>query len=670
MSSCSVAIRLAGYALITCFAFACSSPEGTTVAEELSQSHPLDPLSVDEYIQAVELLQTADYVNEESRFVSVTLQEPPKEEVLQWREGDHFSRTAFAVVKQGAQIFEATINLSEARVDSWEEIPGAQPLIILEEIFAIVEILFENQEFRSALSERGITDPNEILCAPHSVGYYGIPEHEGRRLVKTPCYFTAGESNNLFSRPIEGLYAIVDLNAREVFEVIDTGLIPLSDDPGGFDQASVAELREAMKPTYMHQPNGNNFSINGHVVEWDKWSFHQRMDKQLGLIISLVNYEDSGNKRPILYQGMLSEIFVPYMDPSEGWFSRTFMDSGEYGFGWSATPLQPGFDCPETGVLLDATFPDDQGNPYPAEDVVCVFERNLGDPAWRHYDAIAGNDYEGRPAVELVVRMIATVGNYDYLIDWVFKQNGRIQVRAGATGIDGLKGVSAASMQDPQASEDTAYGTLVAPHLVAINHDHFFSFRLDIDIDGTNNSFSKDQLKTVSLEEGSRRSIWTVQSKIAKTEREALMDYDPSSPAMWRVLNPEAPGPVGHQPGYILKPGTSAAYNLLSEDDFPRLRAGFVDHHIWVTPYNPDEYFAAGPYPNQSKGGDGLPSWIQDNRPIENTDIVLWYTAGFHHAPRTEDFPIMPTAWHQFELQPFNFFDGNPVLDLPKAWNE
>jgi len=635
-----------------------SEPQAASVA------HPLDPLTSDEYSQTLELLRAAGHVDEASRFTNLELHDPDKVTVLAWRPGEPVSRSAFVAVKQGPRTYEGVVDLTDGSVRSWKEIEGVQPSILLEEFVGMGEILAADETFVAALAARGFA-MEEVRCAPLSLGNYNIPGHKGRRLLKSPC-FALGDVNR-FNRPIEGLWAVVDLNAREVVEVVDEAVIPVSDAPAALDEASIASDRAALKPVVFHQPDGANFKIRGHVVEWDNWSLHYRLEKRSGLVISMVGYRDGDVVRPVLYQGAVSELFVPYMDPNGNWYSRTFMDGGEYGLGGSATPLALGYDCPETGVLLDAVVTNDLGEPVVATDSICIFERNQGDPAWRHFEAIAGTGFEGRRAVELVLRMGAAIGNYDYFLDWVFTQDGRIRARVGATGFDGLKGVNAKSMSDPTAEAETAYGTLVAPGLVAPNHDHFFSFRLDVDAGGAENSVSVDRLETVAFE-GPRKSGWAIRSRVPANERAALLDYDPSHPAYWRVINPNVDGPLGHAPGYVLKPGNSVAYSLLSSDDSPAQRAGFTQHQLWVTPHDPGERYAAGMYVNQSEPGHGLPAWTAADRSIENTDIVLWYTAGFHHVPRTEDFPIMPSAWHEFELAPFNFFDRNPALDIPTEW--
>ena len=86
---------------------------------------------------------------------------------------------------------------------------------------------------------------------------------------------------------------------------------------------------------------------------------------------------------------------------------------------------------------------------------------------------------------------------------------------------------------------------------------------------------------------------------------------------------------------------------------------------LWVTRYDPGELFASGVYPNQNRTVEGLPNFVADGAPIANQDLVLWYTVGFRHQTRAEDWPVMPVLWHSFKLRPFNFFDRNPGLDVP-----
>ncbi|MGH7552253.1 MAG: primary-amine oxidase, partial [Longimicrobiales bacterium] len=216
------------------------------------------------------------------------------------------------------------------------------------------------------------------------------------------------------------------------------------------------------------------------------------------------------------------------------------------------------------------------------------------------------------------------------------------------------------------AARADGYGRFVAENIVAVNHDHYFSFRLDLDVDGETNSFQRDQLETVKLPDNHpRRSVWVAKPAIAATEKDAMLNVDMHHPSYWRVINPSRTNHVGYPVSYQLVPGMSVE-SLLTADDYPRRRAGFIDRHLWVTPHRTDERYAAGMYPTLSKPGEGLPKWTSSNRAVEKTDIVLWYTMGMHHMVRAEDWPVMPVVWNSFELRPFDFFDRNPTLNQPK----
>jgi len=89
---------------------------------------------------------------------------------------------------------------------------------------------------------------------------------------------------------------------------------------------------------------------------------------------------------------------------------------------------------------------------------------------------------------------------------------------------------------------------------------------------------------------------------------------------------------------------------------------------LWVTKYRPDKLYAGGDYPNQSAGGEGLPKYVAGRAPAVNTDLVFWYTVGFRHVPRAEDWPVMPTLFTGFIIRPQNFFDGSPALDVPPTF--
>lgn len=90
-----------------------------------------------------------------------------------------------------------------------------------------------------------------------------------------------------------------------------------------------------------------------------------------------------------------------------------------------------------------------------------------------------------------------------------------------------------------------------------------------------------------------------------------------------------------------------------------------IGHTRWYARHHDDEKWPCSAYPTQSEDDAGITSWIKDDEPLENTDVVLWYVFGIHHIPRTEDWPVMPADTISFWLKLFGFFDRNPALDLP-----
>ena len=621
--------------------------------------HPLDPLTRLEHFAVLEVLQAAGKLNDATRFTRLALAEPDKAAVWAWTPGAPVTRRAEAVISQGASVFEATVDLASRQLVSWAERKGVQPMWLESEFGAeVVDKAMKDPRFSAALKRRGIEHPQFVTCLAVPPGNFGEPRYAGKRIGVLSCRQRSGYRNT-WARRIEGLSVVVDMHAKEVLEFTDDETVPVPAGGNDFDLAAVGRLREFDAPLEVRQPRGPGFALDGHVVSWDRWRFHVRPDSRVGVIISTATWRDGQRERPVLYQGHLSEIFVPYMSPQKDWYVRTFIDAGEFSAGGLADTLSPGVDCPAHATYIDAVVPEGAGWPSDKPRAACIFERSGGDMIWRH-------GTEGRPQRELVVRMIAMIGNYDYVVDWRFLPDGQIKIALGATGIVEAKMTAARDARVPStngpSSRADAYGRFVEDHVVAVNHDHYFNFRLDLDVDGSTNRFVRDEIVPRQLPpDHPRRSIWVTEPKHAQSEHDARITMDMHKPSLWRVTSGKE-NHVGYPTSYQLLPSHSM-HTLLGGDELARQRAGFIDHALWVTPYASGERYAAGDYPTLSTPGQGLPSWTKANRRIADTDIVLWYTFGMHHMVRAEEWPVMPVLWHEFALRPFDFHDRNPALD-------
>jgi primary-amine oxidase len=226
-------------------------------------------------------------------------------------------------------------------------------------------------------------------------------------------------------------------------------------------------------------------------------------------------------------------------------------------------------------------------------------------------------------------------------------------VRAGATGTTLNRGV-------PDVFTGDAFSTLVAPNIAAPAHQHFFSFRIDFDVDGTSNRVVEENTRGVA---SNLDNQFVTDETVLGTE--GFRDANPASTRRWVVESATRSNALGTPTGYELEPGDIT--QPYSEPSYvPLQHAPFARHAFWVTQYRDGELSSVGDYPNQGSGGEGLDLYA-NGQSVNNRDVVVWWTAAFTHDPRVEDFPVMPRDITEFKLRPNGFFDENPALDVPEG---
>ncbi|XP_031266995.1 primary amine oxidase-like [Pistacia vera] len=585
--------------------------------------HPLDPLSVKEINKVRTILSSyAHFASSFPTIHSLVLDEPNKTQVLAWNKGDPLPpRRAFGIVLLNGQSHMLTVDLNLGQVINHAINSGSgYPALTMDDISSALKVTLADAEFNKSIISRGIK-LSDVICLPPSAGWYG-PNEENRRVIKVQCFSSEG-TPNFYMRPIEGLTVTVDLDQKKIVKFSNTGRgipIPKSSNT---DYRYTAQVKppelKPLNPISMEQPKGPSFIVeDGHVVKWSNWVFHLKADQRAGMVISRATVQDSesGELRSVMYKGFSSELFVPYMDPDEHWYFKTYLDGGEYGLGATSLSLVPLNDCPRYSYYMDGVFVTSDGKPFVQSNIICLFERYSGDISWRHSE-IPINGFqikEARPKLTLVARMTASVGNYDYIFDWEFQTDGLIRIKVGLSGMLMVKGTPHENINQG-FDEDDISGPLVSENAIGVVHDHFITFHLDMDIDGVNNSFVEVNLvkKKTSKGESPRKSYLKVKRRIAKTEKDAQIKLKLYDPSEFHVINPSSRSRLGNPAGYKVVPGANAA-SLLAHDDPPQLRGAFTNNQIWTTPYNRTEQWAGGLFVYQSKGDDTLAVWSERRR--------------------------------------------------------
>jgi len=610
--------------------------------------HPLDPLTEDEVTAATAAWRSDPRVPDDVIVHVGHLYEPPKGELLAFLPGDPVDRRVRYLLRSPATGvgYDVVASATTGRVEV-TEVPDAHPPYSVFELHAAAEATRADPRFIEACRARGVEDMASVQLDPWPAGRFGEPweslaDGRTRRVARVVAYWRADRTDNGYAHPLDGLVSTVDVDTREVVDLLDVDPHPVPGRASRYDGEHARAARGSAKPIEIGQPEGTSFSLTGNHVAWEGWTFRFTVHPVTGPVIHNVTFRG----RSIAHRLSIAEMVVPYAGNSPNTAWKNTFDAGELSMGRFVNSLELGCDCLGDITYTDQVFVNDFGTPYTRSNVVCLHEEDAG-IAWKHTDLHSGS-VEVRRGRRFVVNSMITAGNYEYGFRWYFHTDGRLQLEVQLTGIIQTERAAADGTAPP--------GTrLVIPGLAGAHHQHIFCARLDLDIDGEQNTLVETDFVTGDTH------AWEQAETII--ERECARDAAAATGRRWRVTNPSVRNAVGDAVGYELVPA-GAPTLLAAEGTSVARRAGFARRALWVTAYQPAEIHAAGDYANLSKGDAGLPTWIARAGPVENRDIVLWHSFGSTHAVRPEDFPVMPTETTGFTLRPVGFFDENPALDI------
>jgi len=622
-------------------------------------AHPLDPLTPDE-IRAAAAQYRRAFDEAKPLFASITLEEPTRAELAAFADGGAVDRRARAIAVAGpCSLRHAVLSLDHDEVVWSKVFDEARPALLFDEIIRAAGAVVDDPRWQAAMRARGIEDFDRVQLDPWPAGTFGLPHEAGRRLTRVICYLREDAEDNGYARPIEGVLVDVDLATGEVVHFDDRGVVPLPPERSSYYPEHNEPLRTDLKPIEITQPEGPSFTVDGNVVQWQRWQLRVSLNPIEGLVLHQVAYDDpaAGRLRPVLHRACLSEMVVPYgsTDPAQRW--KNAFDAGEWGLGRFVNSLELGCDCLGEIHYFDAVRSTEHGDADLVNNAICMHEEDYS-ILWKHQDLHSFRT-EVRRQRRLVISAIYTVGNYEYGFYWYFYLDGSIQLEVKLTGI--------VQTQAIEPGDAASNANLIAPGLAAPHHQHLFCVRLDPAVDGERNRVVEVDVETTPPGPDNEwangfQSVATVLDR----ELAARRDIDPARARTWRIQNPSSTNRLGQPVSYKLLPAATPTMHAHETAAVSR-RAAFARHNLWVTPYAPEERRAAGEHPNQSDGSDGLGAWTEQDRPVDDTEIVVWHTFGVTHLVRPEDWPVMPVESTGFMLVPVGFFERNPALDVPPS---
>jgi primary-amine oxidase len=235
---------------------------------------------------------------------------------------------------------------------------------------------------------------------------------------------------------------------------------------------------------------------------------------------------------------------------------------------------------------------------------------------------------------------ILDAGNYRYLIEYGFRDDGVVTFRMGATG---------RNLYPKEADGGD-------------NHLHTGCWRVEMALgDPANNEVYVSR----RIAQPSGRTSHTMEL----VTQEGAFTWDPKQYTRLRIINRGAWN--AHNPpnniGYDLVPERTGSIETYRPDQL------FLNNDFFVTAAIPRQPETPGEVPQLTyrKLGD---TYLQTQEDVTSRATVLWHHSSLSHASRDEDFTangygvsgaVALTAWAGFHLKPRNLFSSTPLYPGP-----
>lgn len=638
--------------------------------------HPFDSVQESEIRTASRLIKEIYTPSDNVHFVQIDRCDPPKKDMLKYLDAERHGgprpqipRVLYVYYYTNTYTFnKALVNVTVGHVITRVQLPkGVQGPILPDDMAANEAACMEHPRVKEEIEKLRLPKGYSVRTDPWI--YATDDEYETRPLIQFYMYVAAGYGHS------ESNHYSLPLKFSPVFENLAFRFVRMDYLPGGFDETTTPTLPwqevpsveyhpdlngetipRDVKPLIVTQPEGPSFSVEGSKIKWQGWEFRVVPSVREGFAV----YDAWFKGRQVFYRLSLSEMTVPYGDPRKPYHRKQAFDLGDCGFGVNANQLKLGCDCLGVIKYLDGMGINGNGEPILLGSTICLHEQDNG-VLYKHLNYRTGNAVVARRR-EFVVQTIATVANYEYVVNLKFVTDGSIDVEVRATGI--------LSTMPIDANVKVPWGTIVGPNVMAAYHQHILSFRLDPAVDGHNNTVIYEDAVKMPVDEKTNPFGTGFVTKNVPVEKAGYVEQAPFENRTVKIINENVINPISKTPvGYKLAMPAKQML-MANENTFNHRRAKYATEQVWVTKYNDNQLYAAGEFTNQSKTDTGIAEWANGIDNVKNDDIVVWPTLAFTHIPRVEDFPVMPVEIHSFHLVPFNFFDRNPTLDIPLANNQ